>query len=481
MPHDVDLLVLGGGAAGLTVAAGAARLGARVLLADRGPTLGGDCLHHGCVPSKTLIATARARHVMGRAAHFGLPAVEMPPVDFARVAGRIASVQAVIQKHDSVERFSDLGVEVRFGDATFVDEHTVALDGRRVTAARIVIATGSTPQVPALPGLATVPYLTNRDLFRLEKLPASLLILGGGPIAVEMAQAFARLGSSVVLVQRGASILSREDADMAAIVHAALEADGVRILTGATVAEVRPSGAGVALHLLVGEDRVQVEGEHLLLALGRAPGIKGLDLDSAGVVHDAGGVGVDARMRTSQRHIYAAGDVTGAWQFTHAAGYEGSIVVANAVLRLPRKADYARMPWCTFTDPEIASVGLNERRAAESGIEVDVHTEDFSGNDRALAEGCAEGRLKLLLARGGQRVLGVQIVGPHAGELLNGWCMALGGRVGLTTLAGSVMPYPTLGEISRRVAGNVVSAALFSDKVRNVLCTLFRYRGKGCR
>lgn len=480
MDYDADLLIIGGGAAGLTVAAGAARLGARVVLADRGPTLGGDCLHHGCVPSKTLIASARARRTMRDAPRFGLPEVALPPVDFKAVASHIAGVQSVIQKHDSVERFSGLGVEVRFGDAVFVDEHTVAVEGRRISARRIVVATGSSPQIPAFPGLADTPYLTNRDIFTLETLPASLIVLGGGPIAVEMAQAFARLGSRVVLVQRGGHILSREDADMAAVVHEALEQDGVRIMTGATVEVVRRQDAGVVVTVRVGDEHVDVHGERLLVALGRTPNVEGLHLGNAGVVFSERGVPVDARMRTSQSHILAAGDVTGAWQFTHAAGYEGSVVVANAVLRLPRKAKYDRMPWCTFTDPELASVGLNEREAHRQGIGVDVHTESFSSNDRALAEGTACGLLKLVLARGTQRVLGVQIAGPHAGELINGWCMALGGGVRLTTLAGGVMPYPTLGEISRRVAGNIVSEALFSDKVRNVLCTLFRYRGKGC-
>lgn len=484
--HDADLLVIGGGAAGLTAAAGAARLGARVVLAEREPALGGDCLHHGCVPSKTLLATARARHAMRRAAFFGLPAPELEPVDFAAVARRIREVQSVIQRHDSPERFASLGVDVRFGPARFCDEHAVDIGGRRVSAARILVATGSAPQLPPLPGLDSVPFLTNRELFSQDALPASLLVLGGGPMACEMAQAFARLGTRVTMVLRGPRILPRDDADMAGVVHAALAADGVRVLAGATVKMLRQwrdaDGEGVEadLEAPLGEGRgpLTVRAHRLLAALGRTPETAGLDLAAAGVVTGRhGGIVVDGRMRTSQGHIFAAGDVTGDWQFTHAAGHEAGVVVANAVLRLPRKADYTRMPWCTFTDPELASVGCNERMAAERGLPVDVHVEPFSANDRALAEGAPEGRLKLVLRKGGGKVLGVQAVGPHAGEVLNEWVAVLGGGVRLSALAGAVHPYPTLGEISARAAGNVASRVLFSGGVRRVLRLLFGYRG----
>ena len=490
--HDADLLVIGGGAAGLTAAAGAARFGARVVLAEREPALGGDCLHHGCVPSKTLLATARARHVMRRAAYFGLPAPELAPVDFAAVARRIREVQAVIQRHDSPQRFTGLGVDVRFGPARFCDPHSVDIGGLRVSAARILEATGSSPQLPPLPGLDSVPFLTNRELFSLDALPASLLVLGGGPMACEMAQAFARLGSQVTMVLRGPRILPRDDADMAGVVHAALAADGVRVLTGATVKMLRAASAGpggndaagtcveAELELPQGEGRgpLVVRADRLLAALGRTPEITGLDLAAAGVTTAKhGGISVDQRMRTSQPNIFAAGDVTGDWQFTHAAGHEAGVVVANAVLRLPRRADHARMPWCTFTDPELASVGCNERMAAERGLPVDVHVEPFAANDRALTEGTPEGRLKLVLRKGSNKVLGVQAVGPHAGEVLNEWVAVLGGGVRLPALAGAVHPYPTLGEISARAAGNVVSRVLFSAGARRLLRLLFGYRG----
>lgn len=488
--YDADLLVIGGGAAGLTVAAGAARLAAKVVLVEREPQLGGDCLHYGCVPSKALLATAHTRQRMLQAEAYGLPPVEVPPVSFPAVAARIRQVQAVIQQHDSVERFTGLGADVRFGDARFCDPHTVEVDGKRISAARIVIATGSSAAIPPVEGLAGlgatagqgVPYLTNRDIFSLAELPDALVILGGGPVAVEMAQAFARLGSRVTLIQRGAEILSRDDPDMAQVVRQSLERDGVRVLCGMGVRAVKrtPSG-GVLVGITDGAGVARmIEGDKLLVVLGRAPNVAGLGLDAAGVTHSPKGIAVDARMRTSQPHIYAAGDVTGAYQFTHAAGHEGSTVVANAVLRLPRKASYRWMPWCTYTEPELAGMGLNERAAHEQGVDVTVHTEAFAHNDRALAESSPEGRIKLVLARDSSKVLGVQIVGPHAGDLLNTWVVALNGGVKLTTLAGAVMPYPTLGEISRRAAGSIVSEPLFSDNVRSVLCTLFRYRGKGC-
>jgi len=348
------------------------------------------------------------------------------------------------------------------------------------------VATGSSPQLPPLPGLDSVPFLTNRELFSQDALPASLLVLGGGPMACEMAQAFARLGTRVTMVLRGPRILQRDDADMAGVVHAALAADGVRVLAGATVKMLRQwrdtDGEGVEadLEAPLGEGRgpLTVRAHRLLAALGRTPETAELDLAAAGVATGKhGGIVVDGRMRTSQGHIFAAGDVTGDWQFTHAAGHEAGVVVANAVLRLPRKADYTRMPWCTFTDPELASVGCNERMAAERGLPIDVHVEPFSANDRALAEGAPEGRLKLVLRKGGGKVLGVQAVGLHAGEVLNEWVAVLGGGVRLSALAGAVHPYPTLGEISARAAGNVVSRVLFSGGVRRVLRLLFGYRG----
>lgn len=480
---DYDIGILGGGAAGLTVASGCAQLGGRTLLVEREPALGGDCLHHGCVPSKTLIHSAHVYHLMRRAGRFGLPSVDIPPVDFAKVRERIREVVATIQAHDSVERFCSLGAEVRFGEPRFTDEHTVELDGKgvtaRVTARTWVLATGSSPAAPPLPGLEQAGYLTNKDIFSLDELPESLVVLGGGAIACEMAQAFRRLGSRVEMVQRSNQVLSREDPDMAVMVQDVLAREGVILHLGATVTGVRRAGTvkEVVFTLQGGATRT-VAGSHLLVAMGRSANTAGLGLDAAGVDLDGGAVAVDERLRTSHKHIYAAGDVLGRHLFTHAAGYEGSVVVTNAMFRLPRKADYTWLPRCTYVSPELACVGHTETSARAAGLEPEVITEDFASNDRALAQGEALGRIKVVLSKG--KPVGVSIFGPQAGELLSEWVAVLNGGVKMTTLAGAVHPYPTLAEINKRVVGTHLGKKIFSDKVKKTLGFFFNYKGNAC-
>ncbi len=477
---EYDLGVIGGGAAGLTVTAGAAQLGVKTVLVERESRLGGDCLHYGCVPSKTLIKTARLYHQLGRLPAFGLPPVAPPPVDFAAVRERIRSVIATIGQHDSEERFCRLGARVVFGPARFADDHTVEVDGRRLTAAKWVIATGSSPAVPPIPGLDETGYLTNREIFFLDRLPEVLIVIGGGSIAVEMAQAFRRLGSTVHIIQRSDQLLSREDSDLAEEVRAALAADGVTIHTGTTL--LRTYAANGRKHVVFrnasGAEET-VAGTDLLVALGRSANIDGLGLDAIGVAADRRGVTVDERLRTSRKHIFAAGDVTGAHQFTHAAGYEGGIVISNAVFRLPRKADYRWLPRCTYTDPELAGIGPTEKELQAKNIAYRVWTEEFAANDRAVAEGEIRGRIKLLLDRKG-RPLGVQILGPHAGDLLAPWVTVLNGKVKLATLAAAVHPYPTLAEINKRVAGDVLAEKLFSSKVKKALSFFFSTKGRAC-
>lgn len=480
MAHDYDLGVLGGGSAGLTLTSGAAQLGAKVLLIEKEPHLGGDCLHYGCVPSKTLIKSASVYHLMKTAARFGLPKMTPPPVDYAQVAARIKGVIAAIQKHDSAERFCELGAQVLFGQARFVDEHTVDLEGKRVSAKSWLIATGSSPALPPLPGLAETPYLTNREIFYLERLPASLIVLGGGPIALEMAQAFQRLGCRVSLVQRSGQVLSREDQDLADLAMAALQAEGVEFYLNTRISAAHQvNGRPVLIFRDSQDQQVELSAEALLVALGRRANLDGLGLEDIGVEFDDKGLKLDQRLRTRHKHIYGAGDVTGAHQFTHAAGYEGGVVLANALLRLPRKADYTWLPWCTFTEPELASVGLNEKAARAAGLECTVWSQEFAANDRALAEGAGVGRLKLILDQS-EKPLGVQILGPHAGELINEWVAVLGGGVKLSTLAGAMHPYPTLGEINHKVAGDVLAPKLFSGPVKKGLKIFFNTRGRAC-
>ncbi|BDQ32805.1 dihydrolipoyl dehydrogenase family protein [Pseudodesulfovibrio portus] len=477
--YDYDIGVIGGGAAGLTVASGTSQLGLKAVLIERAPKLGGDCLHTGCVPSKTLIRTAGVYHRMKHAGRFGLPEVDLPPVDMAKVNARIRSVIDTIQVHDSEERFCGLGVKVVFGEAVFEDDHVVDCSGTRISARFWVIATGSSPAVPAIPGLADADFLTNENLFDLDTLPGSMVVLGGGPIGCEMAQAFSRLGSDVRILQRNCQLLPAADEDMAAVILDALQGEGVAVDLCAATSAVRRVPGGVEVeYARDGETRV-ARAERLLVSAGRSPNVGGLKLEHCGVEYDSKGVKTDNRLRTSQKHIFAAGDVLGRYQFTHAAGYEGGIVIANVAFRLPRKTDYTWLPWCTYTDPELAGVGICEKQAKAQGIEYAVWEENFADNDRALAEGGTEGKIKLVLDRK-EKPLGVQVAGIHAGELAGEWVAALNARMSLSSLASAVHPYPTVAEINKRVAGKVLSSKLFSDKVRKTLSFIFDYKGRAC-
>ncbi|NTV12585.1 MAG: FAD-dependent oxidoreductase [Desulfobulbaceae bacterium] len=477
--YDYDLGVIGGGAAGLTVASGAARLGARTLLVEKEPQLGGDCLHYGCVPSKTLIKTARVYHQMCNGPRYGLPAFTPPPVDFREITTRIRQVIAGIQRHDSTERFGQLGAKVVFGVPCFTDEHTIDLDGKTLTARQWVIATGSSPAVPEIPGLAETPFLTNRELFALERLPEALLILGAGPIAIEMAQAFRRLGSRVTVIQRGKQILSKEDKDLADLVMATLVGEGVVFHLGCRILSVKNKDGLRQVFIETADgDKLTVNGSDILVALGRVANSSGFGLERLGIGHDTNGIKVDKRLRTAQPHIFAAGDVIGGYQFTHAAGYEGGIVISNAVFHLPRKVDYTWMPWCTYTGLELASIGHNEKSARAAGLEYRVWREEFKDNDRALTEGEGFGQIKLLLDRRG-RPLGVQILGPHAGEILGEWVAVLNGGLKLSGLAGAIHPYPTFSEINKKVLGSVFAEKIFSNKVKACLKFIFNLQGSG--
>ena len=477
---DYDIGIIGGGAAGLTVASGAAQLGARTLLIEKEPSLGGDCLHFGCVPSKTLIHSAHVYHLMQNAERFGLPRVRIPPIDFKPIANRIQDVIATIQQHDSEERFCGLGARVLFGEAVFADEHTIDLGGKKKTAKNWVIATGSSPVVPPIPSLHDTTFLTNREIFSLDHLPKSMAILGAGPIGIEMAQAFNRLGTKVTVVDRSNQILGKEDKDMADMVASVLEDEGVTFFLEASIEEVLETKGRKAIKIIdnTGESTV-LKPDEILVAMGRAPNVQNMGLSDIGVAYDRSGITVDSRMRTNHKHIYAAGDVSGGFQFTHAAGYEGGIVVSNAIFRLPRKADYTFLPWCTYTDPELASIGMNEKTAQSKGIDYTVWKEEFKDNDRSLAEDEKTGCVKMIL-NAKEKPLGVQILGPRAGDLLSEWVAVLNGKVKLSTLAAAVHPYPTIGEINKRVAGNFFSPKIFSEKVQKGLKFFFQLKGRAC-
>ena len=477
---NYDIGIIGGGAAGLTVASGAAQLGAKTLLIEKEKALGGDCLHYGCVPSKTLIKTAHVYHLMKNGPKFGLPAVELPPVDFREVSNRIKSVVDVIQKHDSVERFCKLGTKVEFGDPFFTDEHSISLGGKKISARTWVIATGSSSAVPPIQGFDSTRYLTNRDIFYLDKLPGSLIVLGAGPIATEMAQAFCRLGSRVTVIQRSEQILSKEDKDMADVVKQVLEEEGITFHMNTSVVRVHDLGheKEVVIKNSTGET-TGLRAEAILVAMGRSPNVNGLGLKNIGIDFDHKGIKVNNYLKTNHKHIYAAGDVIGGYQFTHVAGYEGGVVLSNAIFHLPRKTNYSSVPWCTYAHPELASIGMNEKRAKEAGIEYSAWIEEFRDNDRALAEGESEGRIKLLLDKK-EHPIGIQILGLHAGDLLSEWVAVLNGKVGLSKLAAAIHPYPTLGEINKKVAGSFLSKKIFSDRIRKGLKFFFNYKGRAC-
>jgi pyruvate/2-oxoglutarate dehydrogenase complex dihydrolipoamide dehydrogenase (E3) component len=447
---------------------------------EKEASLGGDCLHFGCVPSKTLIKTAHVHHLMKTADKFGLSIPDLPSVDFQKVAARIRSVIDAIQKHDSEERFCGLGAKIRFGAAQFRDPHSISLDGKTYSARAWVIATGSRAAIPPIPGLDRTPHLTNREIFSLDRLPESMIVLGGGPIGVEMGQAFSRLGSRVSIVDLANQVLPREDADMAEVVQRRLTEEGIALYLGCAIESTREAGNFREVTVKTPAGAVKtLTAETLLVALGRRPNTEGLGLEQIGVALTPRGIEVDRRLRTSKKHIYAAGDVNGGYQFTHAAGYEGGIVIGNAIFRLPRKTDYTLLPWCTYSDPELASIGMNEKAATAAGISYSVWTESFENNDRSLAEGEPDGKIKLILDEK-ETPIGVQIVGPRAGDLINEWVAALNGKVKLSSLASAVHPYPTIGEINKRVAGTYFSTKLFSDRVKKGLKLFFNLKGRAC-
>ncbi len=477
--YDFDIGIMGGGAAGLTVAAGAAQAGAKALLIEKDQRLGGDCLHYGCVPSKTLIRTAQVYHLMKNAERFGLPHVILERPDFGKIAARIQSVISTIQKHDSEERFCNLGAKVEHGQAFFVDEHAITLNGKRHSAKNWVIATGSSAAVPPIGGLKETPYITNKEVYSLEKLPESMVIIGGGPIGIEFAQAFTRLGTKVIVVEFFKQILNADDRDMTDMVLELLKEEGVEFYLDSAVQSVKNAGDEREVTFKKGDETKTIRAEVVLVATGRRVNLEGMGLENIGVVFDRKGLKLDTRLRTTQPHIYGAGDVTGVYQFTHAAGYEGGIVLSNAIFHFPRKVNYTYLPWVTYTDPEIASIGMNEKSAKAAGINYSVWSEAFEKNDRSLAEDEKIGRIKMLLDEK-EKPIGIQILGPQAGDLLSEWVAVMNGNVKLSTLASAVHPYPTLGEINKRVAGNLLATKIFSENVKKALRFFFNLKGRAC-
>jgi len=445
-----NLVVIGAGTAGLVTAAGAAGLGARVALIEK-HLLGGDCLNVGCVPSKALIRSSRAAFDAKEAGHFGVRGTAPAQVDFPAVMERMRKLRADLSPHDSAQRFAGLGVDVFLGAANFSGPDTVHVGGKTLRFKQAVIATGARPVQPAILGLSETGYLTNETVFNLTRCPGRLAIIGGGPIGCELAQAFQRLGSQVSLLHENEHLLDREDMDAAALVQHAFIREGVALHLNATITRVERDGSGK----LVFYEAQGMEGrllvDEVLAGAGRAPNVEGLDLESVGVQHDSHtGVVVNDCLQTTNPRIYAVGDVCLAWRFTHAADFSARIVIQNALFLGRKKASALTMPWCTYTDPEIAHVGLYERAARERGVEVDTYVREFKEVDRAVLDGEADGFVKIHVKKGRDEILGATIVARHAGEMISEISVAMAAHVGLGKLASVIHPYPTQAEAIRQ-------------------------------
>jgi pyruvate/2-oxoglutarate dehydrogenase complex dihydrolipoamide dehydrogenase (E3) component len=456
-----DLAVIGAGSAGLSVAAGAAQLGAKVALIERG-RMGGDCLNTGCVPSKALLAAAHAARAVRDAARFGVIAAE-PVIDWDRVRAGVQRVIADIAPADSEARYRALGATVIHGEARFLDPATLSVDGSSLTAHRFVIAAGSSAAVPPIPGLDQVPYWTNDSLFDPSVKPDHLLILGGGPIGLEMADAFAGLGCRVTVIE-AARIAAKDDPELTAGLRQALTRRGVTVREGVKLDAVAPGPE------LILSDGSRIGGSHLLIATGRTPNLAALDLPTGGIAADPAGIITDRGLRSvSNSRVFAAGDIAnpsgiGPRAFTHVGSYHAGIVIRRALFRLPARIDYAALPRVTYTDPELAQTGLTEQEALGAGMKVQVLRWPLAENDRAVCERDTAGLAKLVVSRG--RVVGAGILAPHAGEMISLWSLAISRRTKLSELAGMIVPYPTRSEAAKRAAGSFFAARLFSSRTK---------------
>lgn len=445
-----NLVVVGAGTAGLVAAAGAAGLGARVALIERN-LMGGDCLNVGCVPSKAVISSARAAAAVRRAGDFGVRVASEPHIDFTAVMERMRRLRSEISPNDSASRFKGLGVDVYFGQARFVGGDAVEVGGSRLRYSKAVIATGARAAAPPIPGLESVPYLTNETLFSLTEAPARIAIVGAGPIGCEMAQSFAQLGSEVFLIETSHGVLPREDRDAAAVVERALVRDGVHLLCCGKEIRVHADGAGVVVTLSSHGKGYNEKVDRLLIAAGRKANVEGLCLESVSVEYDEKGVRVDDHLRTTNRRIYAAGDVCSRYQFTHAADFMARLVIQNALFKGRKKASALTIPWCTYTSPEVAHVGLYRHEAEERGIEFDVYKQSFEEVDRAILEGETEGFVLVTTKKGTDKLLGATVVAPNAGDIIAELTLAMTHGLGLSKIGSTIHPYPTQAEAVRKL------------------------------
>ncbi|MEJ6404695.1 dihydrolipoyl dehydrogenase family protein [Yoonia sp. 2307UL14-13] len=458
-----DICIIGGGSGGLSIAAGAVQMGAKVVLLE-GHKMGGDCLNYGCVPSKALIASAKQAYAMSHGESLGVGEVE-PTIDYAAAKDHVHDVIATIAPVDSVERFEGLGVHVIEEYGTFISKTEMQAGDNIIEARRFVVATGSGPFVPPIPGLEDVPHYTNENIFDLREKPKHLIVIGGGPIGMEMAQAHRRLGCEVTVIE-GMKAFGKDDPEMAAIVLDKLKGEGIDIVEDAQAEKISGKEGEITVHTPKGD----FTGSHLLIAVGRKVNIDKLDLETGGIAHDRSGVKVGPDLRsTTNKKVYAAGDVAGGLQFTHVAGYHAGVLIRSMLFGLPSKQRTDHIPWATYTDPELAQVGLTEAQAKKKhGPKLEVVRFEYHHNDRAIAERKTTGLIKVMVVKG--RPVGASIAGHLAGELIGMWAMAIANNLKMSAIANTVLPYPTISEVNKRAAGAYFSPRLFeSDTVKRVV------------
>ncbi|MFQ5469262.1 MAG: dihydrolipoyl dehydrogenase family protein [Gammaproteobacteria bacterium] len=472
---EFDLCVIGGGAGGLVVAAGGASLGAKVALIEKN-ALGGDCLHYGCVPSKTLLNSAKVANTMRDSQRFGITP-HHPEISLPDIMQRVSQVIKTIEVHDSPDRFRAMGIDVIFGAGQFTSPSTFEVNGRTITARHFVIATGSRPAIPSIDGINNTPYLTNETIFSSDEPVPHLLVLGTGPIGLEMAQAFSRLGSDVTVVQRGTRILPKEDHDLADVVKERLKNENIRFYQNNNIERIEGSTENIRLTFTSKENnQVQtIKATHLLVATGRKSNVDNLGLDAAGIEVEHGHIVTDDRLRTSNRRIFACGDITGSHQFTHMAEHHAGIVLRNTLFRLPAKIEKRVIPWCTFTDPELARVGLSEEEARQQKIDYRCYKFPFEDIDRAQTDGDTTGFGKIITNKKG-RLLGAALVGSHAGELIHEYTLALAMKMKASDLSGVIHIYPTLAQINHRISDERMKKNL-TPLTRKWIKRIFRLRG----
>ena len=471
-----NLVVVGAGTAGLVTAAGAAGLGAKVALVERG-FLGGDCLNVGCVPSKGVIRPARAIHEARTAGEFGVEGTDALSIDFGKAMERMRRIRTKISFHDSVRRFSEeLGVDVFLGEGRFTGPDVVEVDGARLRFRKAAICTGARAAAPPIPGIEEAGYLTNETVFSLTELPRRIAVIGAGPIGAELSQSFCRMGSRVTLLEMGPQILGREDPDAAAVVQDALLSDGVSLLLNAKVVRIGTEGSDKIVHVEREREPLQVRVDEILVGIGRAPNVEGLNLEAAGVDYDPRrGVLVDDRLRTSNPRVFAAGDICFPYKFTHTADALARILIANALFLGRQKSSALVVPWCTYTDPEIAHVGMYEADAKERGIPVTTLTVPLSDVDRALLDGETEGFARVHLRKGSDRILGATIVASHAGEMINEFSLAMTAGLGISAIGKTIHPYPTQGEVIRKLA-DAYNRTRLTPTVKRILSSWLRWQ-----